>query len=331
VGFEQVRRKRKKNSSGSTDAFASLPTDDKLVCIFEQINKTYDKIRNIESQQAQCNSDVQKIKQNYKELDTRVRRMEELCDMQAWNAKVLSYKSIDTEARSMRNNLIVYGLTERLFGDPKTLVRNFLSRELGIDTEEMEIERAHRLGRVNFQRRGDGVDQKRPMVVRFRDYVDTETIMTKAYRLKEISRARSELYNSEQARTARRNGQKVQLQYPAKLLIDRKLVLDKFTDWYEVLGTSRVASQVGSVSQKKQDRAYSDDTVIDFHDTKQCSQSDSDTVFEQLCLQTPPDPVTPEITPVQQSRDSSTCAKIDTMHYRAKNLTNNRTRACIQR
>ena len=263
AGFEQVRRKRKKNSSGSTDAFASLPTDDKLVCIFEQINKTYDKIRNIESQQAQCNSDVQKIKQNYRELDTRVRRMEELCDMQAWNAKVLSYKSIDAEARSMRNNIIVYGLTERLYGDPKTLVRNFLSNELGVDTEEMEIERAHRLGRVHFQRRGDGVDQKRPMVVRFRDYVDTETIMIKAYRLKgspfaidrqypkEISRARSELYNSEQARAARRNGQKVQLQYPAKLLIDRKLVLDKFTDWYEVLGTSRVASQyVGSVPQK---------------------------------------------------------------------------------
>ena len=52
--------------------------------------------------------------------------------------------------------------------------------------------------------------------------------------------------------------------------------------------------------------------MIDAHDNKQCSQSDSDTVFEQLCLQTQPDPVIPEITPVQQSRDSGTCAKIDT-------------------
>ncbi|KAH3790743.1 hypothetical protein DPMN_168950 [Dreissena polymorpha] len=33
-GFETVNRKRKKQSSGSTHAFVSMSTDEKLICIF---------------------------------------------------------------------------------------------------------------------------------------------------------------------------------------------------------------------------------------------------------------------------------------------------------
>ena len=88
-----------------------MNTDEKLVCIFEQINKTYDRIGTIESQQTTCNNDMKNIKQSYLDLDYRLQKMENLCKTQALQSKALSYKSIDAEARSMRNNIVIYGLT----------------------------------------------------------------------------------------------------------------------------------------------------------------------------------------------------------------------------
>ncbi|KAH3815471.1 hypothetical protein DPMN_143994 [Dreissena polymorpha] len=89
----------------------------------------------------------------------------------------------------------------------------------------MYIERAHRVGkgpRTN--------ESKRPMVIRFKDYVDTEIIMEETYKLKgtpygidrqyprEIARARSELHNIHEARDARSRRLKMQIGYPARLL-----------------------------------------------------------------------------------------------------------------
>ncbi|KAH3799002.1 hypothetical protein DPMN_152606 [Dreissena polymorpha] len=98
---------------------------------------------------------------------------------QALQSKALSYKFIDAEARSMRNNIVIYGLTENIHRDAKNLDRAFFENELDIDTSEMYIERAYRIEkgpRTN--------ESKRPLVIRFRDYVDTEIIMEKAYKLK---------------------------------------------------------------------------------------------------------------------------------------------------
>ncbi|KAH3845786.1 hypothetical protein DPMN_088075 [Dreissena polymorpha] len=106
-------------------------------------------------------------------MSDRVTQIERLLEAQRLNSKVLTYKSIDAESRSMRNNIVIYGLTERLKGNCTHLVLNFISDELDIDTSDMHIERAHRMGRFDPKSR----DAKRPMVVRLRDYVDTETIM----------------------------------------------------------------------------------------------------------------------------------------------------------
>ena len=107
------------------------------------------------------------------------------------------------------------------------------------------------------------------MVVRFRDYFDTETILSKAYKLrstyfgidrqfpKEISIARTQLYNSNEAREVRAKHQKVQLRYPAKLFIDGKCV----RDWFKVLGTARLKETRGP--DPIRERAYSESTVID--------------------------------------------------------------------
>jgi hypothetical protein len=174
--------------------------------------------------------------------------MEDLCKEQDWKVKVLSYKSVDCESRSMRNNLVIYGLTEKShFQNCKSLVLGFLEDEIDIDTTDMYIERTHRLGRLTQDKYKGMTDPKRPMVVRFRDFVDTENIMNKAYKLKgsnlgidrqypkEIAMARASLYKTAEARTARSNRQKVQIKYPPVLYIDGKFVKDMFPDWWKVL------------------------------------------------------------------------------------------------
>lgn len=47
---------------------------------------------------------------------------------------------------------------------------------------------------------------------------------------KEISMARSSLYNSVEAKSARSNRQKIQIKFPARLFIDGKYVKDIFPD-----------------------------------------------------------------------------------------------------
>jgi hypothetical protein len=100
---------------------------------------------------------------------------------------------------------------------------------------------------------------------------------------KEISLARSELYNSEEAKLARARRQKVQIHFPAKLVIDRKIVRDMFPDWFKVLGTDRLRNiQLNAQCDKLQhNRVYSNSTVAD--DEHQQQQINSDTeVFEYI-------------------------------------------------
>lgn len=283
-------KKRKKRSNGSGDGFASMEMDEKLVCIFDQVNRNYDKIGEMEKNYERCRDDVRKVNKENKELDRRISRMEELCQAQAWNIKVLSYKSVDNEARDMRNNIIIYGLTERLTHHScKSLVLGFLENELDIDTTEIRIERAHRMGNLADDKYCGKQDPRRPMIIRFRDYVDTEMIMSKVYKLKgsrfgvdrqypkEISKARSELYNSTEAKRARENRQKVQIRYPARLFIDGRCVSDKFPEWYKILGTDRLSEkQHVQPPSKTRDRIYSDKTVIDVNEEQRGAQ---DSVF----------------------------------------------------
>ncbi len=53
---------------------------------------------------------------------------------------------IDTEARSRRNNLIIWGVTEKLKINCPETVNNFLQDELDLATDTLVIDRAHRLG-----------------------------------------------------------------------------------------------------------------------------------------------------------------------------------------
>jgi hypothetical protein len=174
-------------------------------------------------------------------------------------------------------------------------VFNFLEDELEIYTDNMVIERAHRLG-PRFNSRNE--DPKRPIIVRFRDYMDTELIMGRAYKLKgtpfgidrdypkEISVARKELYSCQEAKDARQLRKKVQIAYPAKLIIEGQLIRDKFPEWQKYMRQDRLENICFSqqrlnvnVSVADQGIKASTATVANSESDRFSSDSESEDVF----------------------------------------------------
>ena len=72
---------------------------------------------------------------------------DKVANIEVQNAK-LQQDLIDPRARSMRCNLLFYNLPESEQEDPFTIIREVLNEKMGIDENgDIEIERAHRLGR----------------------------------------------------------------------------------------------------------------------------------------------------------------------------------------
>ena len=219
----------------SKSEFRGLSTDEKLVTMFEILTEL-------------SQTRVQKVEHRVEKLETSSR---------AYDARLqlMENKSIDMEARSRRNNLIFRGHPENLMGDDCVMIiRDHLTKRLGMNPH-ICIQRAHRLGSINPQRRsrGSGVStQLRPIIVNFRDYEDVELILDNAKKLKntpyginrdyskEIVSARSKLWPMfKKAREENAKGS-VYIGYPAKLIVNRKVVADQFPDWRHVLRGSRV-------------------------------------------------------------------------------------------
>ena len=222
----------------SKSEFRGLSTDEKLVTMFETLTEL-------------SQTRVQKVEHRVDKLETSSR---------AYDARLqlMEYKSIDMEARSRRNNLIFRGHPENLESDDcVTIIRDHLIKRLGMNPH-ICIQRAHRLGSINPQRRsrGSGVStQPRPIIVNFRDYEDVELILDNAKKLKntpyginrdypkEIVSARSKLWPMfKKAREENSKGS-VYIGYPAKLIVNRKVVADQFPDWRQVLRGSRIQGQ----------------------------------------------------------------------------------------
>lgn len=84
---------------------------------------------------------------------------------------------LDSKCRSMRDNLLIHGIDENKNEECEETVRNFLETKLGIDTKCVEIERSHRIGK--YQK-----EKKRPIVTKFLRFKDKENIKRCSYKLK---------------------------------------------------------------------------------------------------------------------------------------------------
>ena len=167
--------------------------------------------------------------------------------------KLLAYKSIDSEARSRRRNLVFHGLAEIKNEDCSHKLGEFLWEEMSIDIDDLCIERLHRLG--SFQKTRQRVTDpnepvRRPIIVAFNDTRSLNRVLDNAHMLRgkpfsvtrdyplEIVKARRTLM-PQYIKEKQNRQNKVSNEYPARLIVNGKTVSDAFPDWYTVLQQDR--------------------------------------------------------------------------------------------
>lgn len=252
-GFQEQLRKRKRANTGSVDSdtFSSLTSDEKLGVIFNKLINIEHKQTQLETLERSLNSTRVVLSDMGSELDIHTKML-----------KVLNYKSLDLESRNRRKNLIFRGLFENINENCRELIYEFLEDQLQLSDakDSIVIDRAHRVGK-----RKTRAFARRPIIVALRDFEDTEQILSRGYLLKgsrfgidrdypmEINRARGLLWN--RCKELKRAGKNVTLQYPAKLVLDGKVIENAFPDWYDSLKGHRVEPHVSHVVAAANERA----------------------------------------------------------------------------
>ena len=242
--FQTVKRKR--NNTGYSEdqqigAFMDSSIDQKL-------NMIHEDLRIVRFNQEQMSRGMVNFERSIRGINDKLCEVIDVTNKNSDVLKTLAYKSIDLEARSRRNNLIFWGHVEMSDENCFFAVREFIKRHLDLDADKMYIARAHRLG----PRKIGHMAPRRPIIANFRDYCDTDIIMSRAYMLKntpfsigydlpkEIKDARKRLWD--EVKRIRQTSPRVKFQivYPAKLLIEGRVVRDEFPDWGKVMKGSRL-------------------------------------------------------------------------------------------
>lgn len=258
--------------------FKAMSTDDKLVTLFELMSS----LGTIDARMTTVENNVHNIN---KHVSSHTNRL-----------KLLEYKSIDSEARNRRNNLIFRGISETNENeDCETIIHGFLRDRLGLDFIPV-IQRAHRLGNPRGRRRfmrGSirGQSQPpRPIIACFRDYGDIEVILGNATKLKdtqfginkdfpkEIIEARSKLWPFYKAERAKNPGASVYIGFPAKLVVRGSVIKDEFPDWYNVLRGSKcnTDSEVINTSPAPEPNTHQSSAQLPSFNTSHTSETDDD-------------------------------------------------------
>ncbi|KAH3779276.1 hypothetical protein DPMN_157077 [Dreissena polymorpha] len=117
-----------------------------------------------------------------------------------------------------------------------------------IDTKNMIINRAHRLGAFKLGNRSD-----RPIIACFMNCIEVEYILSNAKTLKsfpgysidrdvpkEISEARKRIWPLYKDTKEANPDESVRIVYPAKLICGKTVVKDEFPDWNQTLSQTRL-------------------------------------------------------------------------------------------
>lgn len=228
--------------------------------------------------------------------------------------KLLQYKSVDMEARSRRCNLLFRGIPEEFGENCLSVVQGFLCDKLGIDPGSIYIHRAHRVGRPPARRSNFPI-KHRPMIASFRDYQDTELILSNAYKLKssgfginrdlpkEILDARKPLWVKFKSEKANSPGAKLTIAYPAKLIKNGQVIADALPEWNGMMSKSRLDNsnieyldqqsslpsdpndiRNANVSETLQASHVITDIIEDTSNMDVSAQSDADDVSGDACV-----------------------------------------------
>lgn len=107
------------------------------------------KVSQLETQKVSYREEMRQVGERFNLLNSITAHMEEFCQAQQWSAKVFRYKSIDSEARSTRNKVIINGLTERM--NLKDTCLQVLIIKLNIDTDTSEMKQKELTGKDEAQ------------------------------------------------------------------------------------------------------------------------------------------------------------------------------------
>ena len=215
----------------------------------QKLNMIYDELKYITERQEQMTRGMLHFQQSISSVNNKLCKVITGTNRNSNVLKTLAFKSIDLEARSRRNNLIFYGLLEVIHENCFAVIRDFIKRHLDLDADNMYLARAHRLGPRKIGQR----DPLRPIIENFRDFCDTDIIMNRAHLLrntpfgigydltKEIKDARKKLWDEVKRIKQKSPRIKFQILYPAKLMVEGKIVKDELPDWTEAMRESRVS------------------------------------------------------------------------------------------
>ena len=142
------------------------------------------------------------------------------------------------ENMSMRNNIKILGLPEdknreKSWEDTEQIVKETINKELEISSEEIQIERAHRVGKPQ-----DG--QPRPVVARFCPWKQKEAILAIA-RKKKPTNVR--FFQDLSSRTLQRRAEKI-----PKLIQERKKAMWHNLFWTDLLFTKANRKDLMAIS-----------------------------------------------------------------------------------
>ncbi|KAH3856778.1 hypothetical protein DPMN_099373 [Dreissena polymorpha] len=210
------------------ESYQALDADEKLNVLFNKI----DALEQIQVKVSDFESVIKNVRTRIDEQDSTI--------------NTLTYRIIDIETRNRNRNLLIYGYRETK-SDVCDDFNDFIYDCLQLDPDSFCIENVERLGRVNNQR-GRNSEQKRTILVTFRYAYEVDTMMKNEKHLAGTSYAIDRDYSPEiraarkrlwplykQHRLKRRN--KVQLKYPAALIVNDRIVCDEFPGFDRLLKT----------------------------------------------------------------------------------------------
>ena len=133
-----------------------------------------------------ANESINGLKAENVALKMQVKSLEESLNTSKKDFAAMKERVIDIQARSMRENLIFYGIEETenheagLYSEE--VLKNFFEKELEINTSNSELDRVRRMGKPKF--RDDGSKLPRPIVAKFQRFKQKEQVKRSAVKLK---------------------------------------------------------------------------------------------------------------------------------------------------
>lgn len=166
----------------------------KLMDLETRVSNIDDRVKEVEGASSFIGDKYENQEKELNNTKTTIKEMQKACEKLKSEMKAMEIKQgsindrvLDGEFRDMKDNLIFYGLPE---GPPtqtyeqeavecEDRVKEFITSQINVNTDNMTFERAHRLGNPTTSKK------PRPIIVKFHKYKDRELVRNGANKVKD--------------------------------------------------------------------------------------------------------------------------------------------------